>query len=94
MQNVIMIVLAALAAVLYFSPDTLLRNTDNDLVNKVRENAQLVALACAAGAGYMYYLSTQRRPEAIGSAPAMTETSSAPASDLPTYEQSVASSQQ
>jgi uncharacterized membrane protein YebE (DUF533 family) len=91
MQNIIMIVLAALAAVLYVSPDTLLRNADNDLVNKVRENSQLVAIACAAGAGYMYYQSTQRKAT---SAPAMTATSSAPASDLPTYEQSVGSSQQ
>lgn len=92
MQNVIMIILAALAAVLYFSPDTLLSDPQNDVLKKVKDNAQLVALACAAGAGYLYYQSTQTS-RAARATTTSTQQSSAPDSELPTYEQSVRSQQ-
>jgi uncharacterized membrane protein YebE (DUF533 family) len=71
--------------VLFFSPDTLLSVLpENEMLKKVKENAQMIAFACAAGAGYLYYQSTQKSEGT---------SSSEPASDLPTYEQSVSSQQ-
>ena len=79
MQNIIMIVLAALAVVLYFSPETLLSNPENDILKKIKDNSQVIALACAAGAGYLYYTSTQK--------PDTVEQSVESEFELPTYEE-------
>jgi uncharacterized membrane protein YebE (DUF533 family) len=87
MENIIMIVLAVLAVVLYFSPETLLADPQNDILKKVKENAQLVALGCAAGAGYLYYTTTQKPVAASTSIPttssgsAGTTTATATATD-------------
>lgn len=88
MQNVIMIILAALAVVLFFSPETLLSDPQNDLLQKIKDNSQLVALGCAAGAGYLYY--TQ---QTVDIPVTSVEQSIALESDLPTYEQSTSSQQ-
>lgn len=94
MQNIIMILLAVVAAILYFSPETLMLVPENDLLKKIKENSKLVALACGAGAGYLYYTSTQSTsPTRQRSTPSVESTAPAPASELPTYEQSVSSQQ-
>jgi hypothetical protein len=80
----IMIFLAVLAFVLYFSPDTLLNVApENDIFQKIKDNSKLVALACATGAGYLYYTNIQH--SLVSESPNIDPT------DLPSYEQSMSS---
>lgn len=88
MHKIVMIVLAALAVVLYVSPETLLFDPQNDLLRRIKDNAKMIALACAVGAGYLFYTSKQTKYSLPSSS---VELSTAPASDIPTYEQSVSS---
>jgi hypothetical protein len=86
MEKIIMIVLLALATVLYFSPETVLADPQNDILKNIKENSQLVALGCVAGAGYLYYTTMQEPAAAAVTASTVTS------SDLPTYEQSTSMS--
>lgn len=55
MEMYIALGLAALAAILLFSPDTILdKNSSNATMKKVYDNAKMVAIACGALAYYFY----------------------------------------
>lgn len=86
MEKIIMIILLALATVLYFSPETVLADPQNDILKNIKENSQLVALGCVAGVGYLYYTTMQEPAAAAVTASTVTS------SDLPTYEQSTSMS--
>lgn len=79
------ILFAALAAILLFSPETILdRNTQNAQLKMVYDNAMYIGIVCA-GIAYYFYCCHESH-QGMQTLPNTTTTTSVEASDLPTYE--------